>query len=75
MGYSVRSDRYRYTEWRTMRSTQVVARELYDHEKDAGEAINVVAQQPETAEQHAALLRKTFPEQQWTDSRVLNRGE
>jgi iduronate 2-sulfatase len=41
MGYSLRTDRYRYTEWRDWRSGEIVARELYDHETDPDETINV----------------------------------
>ncbi len=32
MGYSIRSKRFRYTEWRDFESGEVQARELYDHE-------------------------------------------
>jgi len=41
MGYSVRTERYRYTEWRNVASGQVLARELYDHLVDPGENINI----------------------------------
>jgi iduronate 2-sulfatase len=43
MGYAVRTDRYRYVEWREWDSQQVVARELYDHTSDPLEARNVAA--------------------------------
>jgi iduronate 2-sulfatase len=42
MGYAVRTDRYRYVEWRQWKSKQVVARELYDHDSDPHETRNVV---------------------------------
>ncbi len=42
MGYSLRSDAFRYTEWRDWQSGEVVARELYDHRVDPGETRNVV---------------------------------
>lgn len=49
MGYSMRTDRYRYTEWRAERGAgEVVATELYDHEVDPGENVNV-AGLPENA--------------------------
>lgn len=49
MGYSMRTDRYRYTEWRAERGAgEVVATELYDHEADPGENANV-AGRPENA--------------------------
>jgi len=41
MGYAVRTDRYRYVEWREWKSTQVLARELYDHDSDPHETQNV----------------------------------
>lgn len=43
MGYAVRTDRYRYVEWRQWESQQVVARELYDHEFDLHETQNVAS--------------------------------
>ena len=42
-GYSVRTDRWRYTEWRTIADGSVMARELYDHDSDAKETRNVAA--------------------------------
>ena len=44
MGYSMRTDRYRYTEWRDRKTGQLRARELYDHLKDPEENVNVVNQ-------------------------------
>lgn len=41
MGYSIRTERYRYTEWRDFRTGRVRARELYDHNSDPLETINV----------------------------------
>ncbi|WP_168433490.1 sulfatase-like hydrolase/transferase [Pontiella sulfatireligans] len=43
MGYSMRTDRYRYTEWRVQNSNIFVERELYDHFLDPREDTNVVA--------------------------------
>ena len=43
MGYSIRTDQFRYTEWRDFNSGEVVARELYDHANDPNETVNVVA--------------------------------
>ncbi len=37
MGYSMRTDRYRYIEWQDRRTREVVARELYDHQADPQE--------------------------------------
>ena len=41
MGYAVRTDRYRYVEWRKRDGAEVVARELYDHQTDPNEDRNV----------------------------------
>ncbi|MCC7494960.1 MAG: sulfatase [Fimbriimonadaceae bacterium] len=40
MGYSLRTDRYRFTRWQA-RDGQVVARELYDHQTDPQENVNL----------------------------------
>jgi iduronate 2-sulfatase len=40
MGYSLRDDRYRYTEWREWSTGRVQATELYDHANDPDETIN-----------------------------------
>lgn len=44
MGYAVRTDRYRYVEWREWGSKKTVARELYDHQTDSGEMTNLADQ-------------------------------
>lgn len=41
MGYSIRTDRYRYSEWRDFRSGKIQARELYDHQHDPLETRNI----------------------------------
>jgi arylsulfatase A-like enzyme len=47
MGYSLRTDRYRYIEWQDRENNnKVVARELYDHSRDPEESLNI-ADQPE----------------------------
>ncbi len=42
IGYTVRTDHFRYVEWREGQDGAVVARELYDHRGDAMESRNVV---------------------------------
>lgn len=41
MGYSIRTQRYRYTEWQRFKKGEVVARELYDYEVDEHEKVNL----------------------------------
>jgi iduronate 2-sulfatase len=57
LGHAVRTDRWRYVEWRKEDGT-AAARELYDLQNDPGETVNVADQpaQAATIEQHAALL-------------------
>jgi iduronate 2-sulfatase len=58
MGYAVRTERYRYVEWREWESKQVIARELYDHNSDPHETRNVVnhPERAETTEKLAQIL-------------------
>jgi len=63
MGYSLRTDRFRYTEWRDFDSGELRARELYDHGIDSLETVNLAPVEqyqsylPELAEQLEALVR------------------
>ena len=41
MGYAMKTARYRYVEWQDRSSGELLARELYDHQKDAQENVNV----------------------------------
>jgi len=52
MGYSMRTDRYRFTEWRVP-GTDFQALELYDHKSDPGENVNLA----DSAE-HAEVVRQ-----------------
>ncbi|MGB7345799.1 MAG: sulfatase [Pirellulaceae bacterium] len=40
-GHSVRTDRWRFTQWRSIETGEVIARELYDHNNDPHETENV----------------------------------
>ena len=42
MGYAVRTDRYRYVEWREWKTGNVVARELYDYQTHPSETQNLI---------------------------------
>ncbi|MCC9608475.1 sulfatase [Blastopirellula sp. JC732] len=55
-GYSIRTDRYRYTEWLEGKA----GRELYDHANDPGEVTNL-ADSTEHAETVAELSRQLQP--------------
>ena len=56
MGYSMRTDRYRFTEW-MVPGTEFRAYELYDHEKDPGENANL-AELPEYRQLKQDLLNQ-----------------
>ncbi|GAG37884.1 unnamed protein product, partial [marine sediment metagenome] len=49
MGYAVRTERYRYVEWREWGTGRVAARELYDHERDPNEMHNAAAEPGQSA--------------------------
>ena len=57
MGYAVRTDRHRYVEWRKRDGTEVVARELYDHQSDPNEDTNV-ADEPANRARVEALSKQ-----------------
>ncbi len=60
MGYSMRTDRYRYTEWRDFKTGHPVARELYDHAVDPRETVNIAAS-ASVVEALSKLLAETLP--------------
>ena len=58
-GYTVRTDRYRYTEWRKSRfSTEVVGRELYDHSTDPLESHNIAAKNSKKCAELSVILNQ-----------------
>jgi iduronate 2-sulfatase len=60
MGYSVRTDAFRYTQWRDYHTGATIATELYDHRNDPAETRNVVAQESflDVVTEHTALLEE-----------------
>ena len=57
-GYSIRTSRWRYTEWRSINDVdQVIARELYDHQDDPIETSNIVDRDGLTVQVEALSLR------------------
>ena len=55
-GYAVRTERWRYVEWRAHESDEVVARELYDYALPIPEIRNLVDDHPAVAAEHARIL-------------------
>ena len=62
MGYSVRTAKWRYTEWRHWQTGEIEARELYDHTSDQPELENVIGHPPDriALEEAENLLRAQF---------------
>ncbi|MEM1062332.1 MAG: sulfatase-like hydrolase/transferase, partial [Planctomycetota bacterium] len=56
IGYSIRTDRWRYHEVRPKRAGAVTSRELYDLSTDLTEQRNVIDDYPDVADEHADLL-------------------
>jgi hypothetical protein len=42
IGYAVKTDSYRYIEWTRTKTGEVEARELYDHNNDPDENVNII---------------------------------
>lgn len=62
MGYALRTDDYRFIEWRSMESGEVTARELYDHRTEHSETHNLIDEAaPELVEELTAQLLTTHP--------------
>jgi len=62
MGYTVRTEQFRYVEWYNQDTRELAAKELYNHQNDSGENRNIAgdpANAPKLAEL-AAMLRKEF---------------
>lgn len=59
MGWSIRTDRFRYTQWLDFDSGKRIADELYDHENDPNETINVAGDNKfqSTVGDHRARLK------------------
>jgi len=49
MGYSLRTDRWRYTEWRERKTKEVAERELYDHSAMEIDRVNVASRRENAA--------------------------
>lgn len=60
MGNSIRTDRWRYVEWRQIADGEVVARELYDHDTDPQETRSVLDEYPAIAERLSKQMAMTL---------------
>ncbi|MEC5126224.1 sulfatase [Verrucomicrobiales bacterium BCK34] len=60
-GYSIRTNRWRYTEWRAIDGGKILAQELYDHAGNPHETINVAAEHPAEIATLAEKLEQQFP--------------
>jgi iduronate 2-sulfatase len=63
MGYSIRTNTHRYTEWRDWETGNTLAKELYDHRQDTEETRNLAHQSDARSElmKHENLLHRTKP--------------
>ena len=59
MGYSMRTDRYRYVEWQNRRTGDVLEVELYDHKLDPAENENI-AKSPDQEQRLSDLSRRMW---------------
>jgi iduronate 2-sulfatase len=58
MGYSIRTERYRYTQWRAWPGGEIKQRELYDLSQDGIETKNLAKERSEVVEKMDRLLAK-----------------
>lgn len=74
MGYAIRTERYRYVEWNKWPEGTLVAKELYDLQRDPREDVNVAGRPEERAVMAglAARLRTGWRGERFTD-RTLRR--
>ncbi|WP_417745598.1 sulfatase [Rosistilla oblonga] len=65
-GCSMRTDRWRYTRWTAIDSGDVIARELYDHDNDPLETVNLAAdrEHEKMIAEFDQTLANAFPERQ-----------
>jgi arylsulfatase A-like enzyme len=63
MGYTIRTDTHRYTEWRDWETGNTLAKELYDHRQDTDETKNLAHQSDAQSEltRHESLLHRMQP--------------
>jgi iduronate 2-sulfatase len=57
MGYAMRTEQFRYVEWRSVQDGRIVAQELYDHERDPHETVNLANDRVNGADHKPELER------------------
>ncbi|XAL98392.1 sulfatase-like hydrolase/transferase [Phycisphaeraceae bacterium D3-23] len=60
MGNAIRTERWRYVEWRRLDNGSLAAQELYDHDNDPQENQNIVDDHPEAVARLAQLIANTL---------------
>lgn len=60
IGNAIRTDRWRYVEWRQLQNGNIEHRELYDHTDDPGETQNVIEAHEAEAAQLSERMRQTL---------------
>ncbi|WP_231936256.1 sulfatase [Bythopirellula polymerisocia] len=73
MGYSLRTDGWRYTEWVNIENKKIIARELYDH-RDSQESSRNLVELPEYADL-VSTLSKQLDTHQRTAARKVKAGQ
>ena len=58
MGYAVRTENYRYVQWKDWKSGEILEEELYDHRSDPNEMTNIAMELNQAASlyQHRKIL-------------------
>lgn len=75
MGIAIRTDRFRYIEWRDLKTGQIQERELYDHETDPQENENVAPRNTEVVAQLSDRLAQQFDPADWKPVKTAKKAE
>ena len=59
-GYSVRTLKWRYTEWKNIETGKVDFRELYDHTSDSRETANIADEHSDVVAELSPVLREQY---------------
>jgi iduronate 2-sulfatase len=77
MGYSLRTDRYRFIEWRDDRSPAAppIFIELYDHSKDPRETRNIAGENKELVAKLSPLITLRIPKNKRPQTKPIHGGK